>query len=88
MRFVLFLLKSFFFFLALFVGAIFAVYNNDTISVDFVFVQASHASVGVWLLLFMLVGILLGILSSSLMVFRYYRVLLRAKKNVGTKSGD
>ena len=86
MRLVLFLLKSFFFFLALAIGAIFAVYNDEQISVNFVFVQASHASVGFWLLLFMFVGVLLGIFSSSLMVFRYYRILLKSKKNVGADS--
>ena len=88
MRFVVFLLKSFFLFLALAIGAIFAVYNDESISVNFVFVHAAHASVGVWLLLFMFVGVLLGILSSSLMVFRYYRMLLRAKKNSVTYNED
>lgn len=86
MRFVLFLLKSFFLFLALAIGAIFAVYNDESISVNFVFVQAAHASLGVWLLLFMFVGVLVGILSSSLMVFRYYRILLKSKRNVGADS--
>tara|TARA_E500000178_G_scaffold317119_1_gene337429 strand:+ start:12887 stop:13153 length:267 start_codon:yes stop_codon:yes gene_type:complete len=88
LRFVLFLLKSFFLFLALAIGAIFAVYNDESISVNFVFVQAAHASLGVWLLLFMFVGVLVGILSSSLMVFRYYRMLLRGKKSSGTNSED
>ena len=86
MRLVLFLLKSFFFFLALAIGAIYAVYNDEQISVHFVFVQESHASVGFWLLLFMFVGVLLGIFSSSLLVFRYYRRFQRTKKGVGADS--
>jgi uncharacterized integral membrane protein len=86
LRLVLFLLKSFFFFLALAIGAIFAIFNDEQISVNFVFLQASHASIGFWLLLFMFVGVLLGIFSSSLMVFRYYRIFLRSKKNVGADS--
>ena len=83
MRLVLFLLKSFFFFLALAIGAIFAIYNDEQISVNFVFLQASHASIGFWLLLFMFVGVLLGIFSSSLMVFRYYRIFPQVKKKRG-----
>lgn len=66
----------------MFVGATFALYNEQLISVNFVVIETVKASLGIWLLLFLVVGTVLGIASSSFMLLRYQRQLARAKKSL------
>ncbi|MGB2115599.1 MAG: LapA family protein [Porticoccaceae bacterium] len=50
------------------VGALFALHNKQLLSVDFIYFQGPEISLGLWLMLFLMFGALLGILFSSLVV--------------------
>jgi len=62
------------------VGAFFALENSQQISVNFVLFQSVSVSLGLWLLIFLAVGCLLGLLASSVLITYYRRKLLRAAK--------
>ena len=62
------------------VGAFFALENSQQISVNFVLFQSVSVSLGLWLLSFLAVGCLLGLLASSVLITYYRRKLLRAAK--------
>ena len=77
-------IKSFFKAVLLFaialVGALFALHNKQTISVDFIYFRGPEISLGLWLMLFLMFGALLGVVVSSLMIGSYRRKLGRFKK--------
>lgn len=62
----------------------FALRNDHGLSVDFILVRSPEISLGLWLLVFLAAGALMGILASSLMLGSYRRKLARFKK--GKKS--
>ena len=62
------------------VGALFAMENSQLISVNFVVFTTPAASLGLWLLLFVAAGTLLGIVASSLIIANYRGKLNRALK--------
>jgi putative membrane protein len=62
------------------VGALFALHNKQPVSVDFIYFYGPEISLGLWLMLFLMLGALLGIVVSSLMVGNYRRKLGRFKK--------
>lgn len=62
------------------VGAFFALENSQQTSVNFVLFQSVSVSLGLWLLIFLAVGCLLGLLASSVLITYYRRKLLRAAK--------
>ena len=61
-------------------GALFALHNQQLLSVEFIYFRGPEMSLGLWLMLFLMIGALLGIVVSSLMVGRYRRKLGRFKK--------
>jgi putative membrane protein len=77
-------IKSFFKSILLFaialVGALFALHNKQPISVDFIYFRGPEISLGLWLMLFLMFGALLGVVVSSLMIGSYRRKLGRFKK--------
>jgi putative membrane protein len=64
------------------VGAMFALENNQTISVDFIVLHGPEISLGLWLILFLALGALLGMIASSLIIAGYRRRLARFKKGM------
>ncbi len=62
------------------VGAMFAMENNQLVDVDFILLQSATMSLGLWLMIFLAVGCLLGLLASSVLITYYKRQLARALK--------
>lgn len=62
------------------VGALFAMENSQLISVNFILFSAPTISLGLWLLIFVASGTLLGIFVSSVIIANYRRKLNRALK--------
>ena len=62
------------------VGAFFALENSQQLTVDFVIFQSTALSLGLWLMIFLAVGCLLGLLASSVLITYYRRKLARAAK--------
>ncbi|MDG1694574.1 MAG: LapA family protein [Porticoccaceae bacterium] len=62
------------------VGALFALHNKQAMSVDFIYFRGPEISLGLWLMLFLMFGALLGVVVSSLMVGSYRRKLGHFKK--------
>lgn len=62
------------------VGAMFAMENSQQLSVNFGLVNSPELSLGLWLILFLAVGTVLGIFASSLIIASYRRKLARATK--------
>ncbi|MGB0449628.1 MAG: lipopolysaccharide assembly protein LapA domain-containing protein [Porticoccaceae bacterium] len=62
------------------VGAMFAMENNQLVDVDFILLQSATMSLGLWLMIFLVVGCLLGLLASSVLITYYKRQLARALK--------
>lgn len=62
------------------IGALFAMENSQQLSVNFFLVSSPEIPFGLWLLIFLAVGALLGILASSMIIASYRRKLARAKK--------
>ena len=62
------------------VGALFAMENSQLISVNFVLLSSPAISLGLWLLIFLALGTLLGIFASSVIIANYRRRLNRALK--------
>jgi uncharacterized integral membrane protein len=63
-----------------FIGALFAFHNNQLLTVDFIYFIGPQMSLGLWLMVFLMLGALLGIAVSSLMLGSYRRKLGRANK--------
>jgi len=62
------------------VGAFFALENSQQVTVDFILFQSTALSLGLWLLIFLVAGCLLGLLASSVLITYYRRKLARAAK--------
>jgi putative membrane protein len=62
------------------VGAMFAMENNQLVDVDFILLQSATMSLGLWLMIFLAAGCLLGLLASSILITYYRRQLARALK--------
>jgi len=62
------------------VGAMFSMENNQLVNVDFILLQSATMSLGLWLIIFLAIGCLLGLLASSLLITYYRRQLARAMK--------
>jgi uncharacterized integral membrane protein len=62
------------------VGAMFAMANSQQVGVDFILFHSLQMSLGLWLLLFLVLGCLLGLLASSVLITYYRRKLLRSAK--------
>ena len=62
------------------VGAFFALENSQQVTVDFLLFQSTALSLGLWLLIFLVAGCLLGLLASSVLITYYRRKLARAAK--------
>jgi uncharacterized integral membrane protein len=61
-------------------GALFAMENSQLVTVNFVVFSSPALSLGLWLLLFLATGTILGIITSSLIIGSYRRKLRRALK--------
>ena len=61
-------------------GALFAMENSQLVTVNFVVFSSPAISLGLWLLLFLATGTILGILTSTLIIGSYRRKLRRALK--------
>lgn len=64
------------------VGAMFALRNDHGLSVDFILMRSPEMSLGLWLLVFLAAGAVMGILASSLILGSYRRKLARFKKGI------
>ncbi len=62
------------------VGALFALENSQQLSIDFIVFQSATLSLGLWLMIFLVAGCLLGLLASSILITYYRRKLARAAK--------
>ena len=62
------------------VGALFALENSQQVTVDFILFQSTAMSLGLWLMIFLVAGCLLGLLASSVLITYYRRKLARAAK--------
>lgn len=61
-------------------GALFAMENSQLVTVNFVVFSSPAISLGLWLLLFLATGTILGIITNSLIIGSYRRKLRRALK--------
>lgn len=73
-------IKAILLFAVALLGALFALHNKQPVSVDFIYFYGPEISLGLWLMLFLMLGALLGIVVSSLMVGNYRRKLGSFKK--------
>jgi len=62
------------------VGALFALENSQQVDIDFVLFQSTALSLGLWLMIFLVAGCVLGLLASSVLITYYRRKLARAAK--------
>ena len=62
------------------VGALFALENSQQVDIDFVLFQSTALSLGLWLMIFLVAGCVLGLLASSVLITYYRRKLARAGK--------
>jgi len=62
------------------VGAFFALENSQQVTVDFILFQSTAMNLGLWLMIFLVAGCLLGLLASSVLITYYRRKLARAAK--------
>ena len=62
------------------VGALFALENSQQVNIDFILFQSTALSLGLWLMIFLVAGCLLGLLASSVLITYYRRKLARATK--------
>jgi uncharacterized integral membrane protein len=62
------------------VGAFFALENSQQVTVDFILFQSTTLSLGLWLMIFLVAGCLLGLLASSVLIAYYRRKLARVAK--------
>lgn len=68
------------------VGALFSEANKQQVSVDFFLGPTLSISLGFWLLLFLFVGVLMGILASSALIFSSRRQLRRLKRQKSSRT--
>ena len=73
-------IKAIFLLAVAMVGALFAHHNKQPTSVDFIYIRGPEISLGLWLMLFLMFGALVGVVVSSLLVGSYRRKLERFKK--------
>ena len=59
------------------VGALFALENSQQVNIDFVLFQSTALSLGLWLMIYLAIGTLLGLLARSLLIAYYRRKLAR-----------
>lgn len=62
------------------VGAFFAMENSQPLGVNFIMMDGPSLSAGVWLIIFLAAGCILGLLASSIVIFSYRQKLARAAK--------
>ena len=62
------------------VGALFALENSQQVNVDFILFHSTALSLGLWLMIFLVAGCLLGLLASSVLITYYRHKLARAGK--------
>ncbi|MDG1494537.1 MAG: LapA family protein [Porticoccaceae bacterium] len=62
------------------VGALFALENSQQVNIDFIVLQSTALSLGLWLMIFLVAGSVLGLLASSVLITYYRRKLARAAK--------
>ena len=62
------------------VGALFALENSQQVDIDFVLFQSTALSLGLWLMIFLVAGCVLGLLASSVLITYYRRKLARVAK--------
>ena len=81
--------------LVVLLGATFALYNDQPVSLSFVLFETLEVSFGLWLLVFLFAGVLLGIGSSAVALFQYRRrwtrvnrQLLALQRNAALESPD
>ena len=72
------LLKGVLFLALVLVGAVFALKNSVPLSVNFVLINSPEISLGLWLIIFLAAGTVLGLFSSALIIASYRRKLARA----------
>ena len=65
MRLLVVLLKIIFFVILVAIGAMFALENNVNLSVNLLLLKGPNLTSGVWLIIFLLAGTILGVLASS-----------------------
>ncbi len=63
-------------------GAMFALDNKQSLSVEFVIFSGPEMSLGLWLIMFLTTGAILGIVASGLIISSYRRKLTRLKKGI------
>jgi putative membrane protein len=64
------------------IGAMFALDNKQSLSVEFLVISGPEMSLGLWLILFLAIGAILGIVASGFIISRYRRKLTRLKKGI------
>ena len=62
------------------VGALFALENSQQVNIDFILFHSTTLSLGLWLMIFLVAGCVLGLLASSVLITYYRRKLARAAK--------
>ncbi len=72
------LLKGVLFLALVLLGAVFALKNSVPLSVNFVLINSPEISLGLWLIIFLAAGTVLGLFSSALIIASYRRKLARA----------
>tara|TARA_B110001452_G_scaffold35571_1_gene27361 strand:- start:4579 stop:4827 length:249 start_codon:yes stop_codon:yes gene_type:complete len=72
------LLKGILFLALVLLGAVFALKNSVPLSVNFVLINSPEISSGLWLIIFLAAGTVLGLFSSALIIGSYRRKLARA----------
>lgn len=72
------LLKGVLFLALVLLGAVFALKNSVPLSVNFVLINSPEISLGLWLIVFLAAGTVLGLFSSALIIASYRRKLARA----------
>ena len=72
------LLKGILFLALVLLGAVFALKNSVPLSVNFVLINSPEISLGLWLIIFLSAGTVLGLFSSALIIGSYRRKLARA----------
>ena len=72
------LLKGILFLALVLLGAVFALKNSVPLSVNFVLINSHEISLGLWLIIFLAAGTVLGLFSSALIIGSYRRKLARA----------
>ena len=59
--------------------------TDHPVRLNFVFFESASLSLGFWLLIFLFLGSILGIGSSSIILIRYKRLIAKMKKKVSER---